>query len=69
LRATDTGWTLTRGDGARRAVQGRAIHLAPALAGRTHALASLTGDGVVQLDNRITRPRSAPVKKTAPGCP
>jgi uncharacterized protein (TIGR03083 family) len=69
LRATDTGWTLIRGDGARHAVQGSAIHLATALAGRTHALASLAGDGVVQLDNRITRHLGAPVKKTAPDCP
>jgi hypothetical protein len=68
LRATDTGWTRTRGDGT-HALQGRAIHLAAALAGRTHALASLTGDGVVQLDNRITRPRGTPAKRTAPGCP
>jgi uncharacterized protein (TIGR03083 family) len=57
LRATDTGWTLSRDHGARHAVQGSAIHLAAALGGRTHALASLTGDGVVQLDNRITRHR------------
>ena len=56
LRATDTGWTSTADRGARGTVEGRAVHLASALAGRPHALAFLSGDGVPTLSSRITEP-------------
>ena len=53
LRATDTGWTFTANGGARGTVEGLAVHLASALAGRPHALAHLSGDGVPVLGSRI----------------
>lgn len=55
LRATDTGWTFANGADSRLAVEGRAIHLAAALAGRGDALASLAGDGVALLSSRLAR--------------
>ncbi|MET0699952.1 MAG: maleylpyruvate isomerase family mycothiol-dependent enzyme [Mycobacterium sp.] len=55
LRATDTGWTSTADGDACGVVEGRAAHLASALAGRPHALAYLSGDGVSTLGSRITR--------------
>lgn len=56
LRASDTGWTSTAKGGARGTVVGRAAHLASALAGRPHALAHLSGDGVPILSSRIAGP-------------
>lgn len=56
LRATDTGWTSTADGDACGLVEGRAIHLASALAGRPHALAFLSGNGVSTLSSRISGP-------------
>ena len=56
LRATDTGWTSTADGGARGKVEGRAAHLASALAGRPHAVAFLSGDGLPTLSSRIAGP-------------
>lgn len=58
LRATDTGWTSTVDGGACGVVEGRATHLASALAGRPDALAFLSGDGVRTLSTRIAGYRS-----------
>lgn len=56
LRATDTGWTSTANGNACGVVEGKAAHLASALAGRRHALVFLSGDGVSTLSSRITAP-------------
>lgn len=56
LHATDTGWTSTADGDACGVVEGRAAHLASALAGRPHALAFLSGDGVCTLSSRISGP-------------
>jgi len=56
LHATDTGWTSTTDGRACGMVEGRAVHLASALAGRPHALALLSGDGVPTLSSRIASP-------------
>ncbi|CAN5508363.1 hypothetical protein BH09ACT8_BH09ACT8_16710 [soil metagenome] len=55
LRATDTGWTFTADGASHGVVEGRAAHLASVLAGRPHALAFLSGDGVPSLSSRIAR--------------
>jgi uncharacterized protein (TIGR03083 family) len=52
LTATDTGWRFATRAGHR--VEGEAIYLAAALAGRTCALRALSGDGVPRLERRIT---------------
>ena len=57
LRATDTGWTSTVDGVARGVVEGRAAHLASALAGRPYALQFLSGDGVSTLSSRVARLR------------
>ena len=57
LRATDTGWTSTADGDGRGVVEGRAAHLASALAGRPHALEFLSGDGVPTLSSRVARRR------------
>jgi uncharacterized protein (TIGR03083 family) len=64
LRASDTGWCSNVDRGARLVVQGKAIHLASVLAGRPHALAFLSGDGVDQLRARITQPALAGQART-----
>lgn len=56
LRATDTGWTTMVGGDACGTVEGRAAHLASALAGRPHSLPFLSGDGVPTLSSRISGP-------------
>lgn len=56
LRATDTGWTSTVDGDACGRVEGRATHLASALAGRPHSLPFLSGDGVSTLSSRISGP-------------
>lgn len=56
LRATDTGWTSTADGDECGVVEGRAAHLASALAGRPHVLAFLSGDGVSTLSKRISGP-------------
>lgn len=56
LRATDTGWTSTADGNAFGVVEGKAAHLASALAGRPRALAFLSGDGVPTLSSRIAAP-------------
>ena len=53
LTATDTGWRFPTRAGQR--VEGEAIYLAAALAGRTSALRALSGDGVPRLERRIAR--------------
>lgn len=60
LRATDTGWTFTADGDRRGVIEGRAAHLASALAGRPHALAFLSGDGVSTLRSRISGPTDHP---------
>jgi uncharacterized protein (TIGR03083 family) len=52
LTATDTGWRFPTRAG--HHVEGEAIYLAAALAGRTCALRALSGDGVPRLEHRIT---------------
>jgi uncharacterized protein (TIGR03083 family) len=56
LRATDTGWTSNANGDPCGVVEGRAAHLASALAGRPHALAFLSGEGVSTLSSRISGP-------------
>ena len=56
LRATDTGWASNADGDACGVVEGRAAHLASALAGRAHALTLLSGDGVSTLSSRISGP-------------
>lgn len=56
LRATDTGWTSTVDGDTCGVVEGRAAHLASALAGRPYSLAFLSGDGVSTLSSRISGP-------------
>ena len=51
LTATDTGWRFATRAG--HLVEGEAIYLAAALAGRTCALRALSGDGVPRLQRRI----------------
>jgi uncharacterized protein (TIGR03083 family) len=53
LTATDIDWRRVVGDGPE--VEGHAAHLISVLAGRPHAVAHLTGEGVHVLHQRIAR--------------